>query len=261
MKVDKDLYTSHINDNSKRLEMRKIIDKIESVLNNHEIEITDFLDPYEIYLAKSILNRFTQLEYIEFGGIPSSERMIIVIFPYYYDIRTIDLNLSYLRISGDISDLTHKDFLGGLLSLGIKRTKLGDILVHNSYVDIIVKMEISDFILMNLERIGNSKVTIIRVEQDKLKAATIKYNDINCFVTSLRLDVFLSSIYNLSRTDSINIIKAGNVKVNWEIIDKPSKELKKGDNISTKGYGRSLLYSIDGKSKKGRLHLTVRILI
>ncbi len=174
MKVDKDLYTSHINDNSKRLEMRKIIDKIESVLNNHEIEITDFLDPYEIYLAKSILNRFTQLEYIEFGGIPSSERMIIVIFPYYYDIRTIDLNLSYLRISGDISDLTHKDFLGWLLSLGIKRTKLGDILVHNSYVDIIVKMEISDFILMNLERIGNSKVTIIRVEQDKLKAATIK---------------------------------------------------------------------------------------
>jgi len=261
MRIDKELYISHIKEDDKKLQMRKILDKIEKVINNHSIESTDFLDPYERHLATSILNRFKDLSYLEFGGTSNSERKVLVIFHGYLDNKTIDSHLSFLRIDGDLEGLTHKDYLGGLLSLGIKRTKVGDIHVHEKYVDIIVKEEISNFILINLDRIGNKKVTLSEIGCEELIDPILKFNEINKFITSLRVDSILSSIYNLSRQESINIIKSGNVKVNWEQINRASKELVIGDIISTKGYGRAIVYSVDGMSKKGRLHVTFRILI
>ena len=261
MIIDRDLYTSHVKDKDKQLEIRKIIDKIELVLNNHTIETTDFLDPYERHLAISILNRFDNLKFTEFGGTQNCERKIISIYPYYYDESKLGIKLSYLRISGDIEGLTHKDFLGGLLSLGIKRLKLGDIIIHKEFTDIVVKNEISNFLLFNLVKIGNKNIAVTEIKQEELVENIAEFKEINIFVTSLRLDVFLSSTYNLSRQESINIIKSGNVKVNWEQVNKPSKELNVGSNISTRGYGRALLYSVGGTSKKGRLHITVRILI
>lgn len=261
MRIDRDLYTSHIKDKDKQLEIRKIIDKLELVLNNHTIETTDFLDPYERNLAISILHIFDNLKFTECGGIENCERKIIYIYPYYYDESKLGMKLSYLRITGDTEGLTHKDFLGGLLSLGIKRSKLGDILIHKEFTDIVVKDEISNFILFNLERIGNKNIEIEEIKQEELEETIVNFKEVNKFVPSLRLDVFLSAIYNMSRQESINIIKSGNVKVNWEQVNKPSKELDLGSNISTRGYGRALLYSVDGTSKKGRLHITVRILI
>jgi len=261
MKSDRSIYTSHIKDPNKQLEMRKILDKIDIVTGNHTIETTDFLDPYERNLAKSILNRFEDIRFIEFGGTINSERKIIAIFPDYYEDYQVELKLSYLRISGDILGLTHKDYLGALLSLGIKRTKTGDILVHNDHADLIVKEETGSFIFLNLDKISNKKVLISEIKREDLEEPVNNFREISKFIPSLRLDAVISSAYNLSRQESINIIKFGNVKVNWEHINKPSKELNEGDTISTKGFGRAILYSIDGISKKGRLHVIVRILV
>ena len=72
MNIDKEKFTVHIIDNDKKILMKQILDKVENVLNYHTVEHTDFLDPYEIYLAKSILNRF-HIGYLEFGGIESAE--------------------------------------------------------------------------------------------------------------------------------------------------------------------------------------------
>jgi RNA-binding protein YlmH len=261
MKLNKEEYISHIKDINKQIIMRKLLDKIEISINQHTIEYTDFLDPFERFLAKSILNRFNNLKYLEFGGTSNSERKIIIIYPFYYIENDLDNKLKFLRIIGDINSLLHKDFLGAILGLGINRPKIGDIQIHDDHVDVIVKEEIGDFILYNLEKIGNKNVKVIEVAQEDLKEPKIEYEVINKFVQSLRLDVVLSTTYNLSRQDSINMIKSGKVKVNWEEITKPSRELKTGDIISAKGYGRSILHSIDGVSKKGRLLVTVRILI
>lgn len=259
MLIDKDFYTKHIKNDEKKFEMRKLLDKIELVMKNHSFESTDFLDPYERLLARSILNRFTDISYTEFGGTSNAERQAIFIYPFYLDEKTIDFNLSYLRVKGEIDGLTHKDFLGALLNLGIKRQKTGDILIHNEFTDIILKEEISNYVMQNLEKVGNKRVSITYIRKEDLLEPIIKYNEISKFIPSMRIDSFLSSVYNISRQDSINIIKNGNVKINWEAIDKPSKELKIGDTISTRGYGRAIIKSIDGVSKKGRLHITVQI--
>ena len=87
------------------------------------------------------------------------------------------------------------------------------------------------------------------------------YKELNKILSSLRLDVYISAAYNLSRQESMNIIKSGSVKINWEPIDKPAKDLEAGDVISVKGYGRSVLHSIEGISKKNKIKTSIRILI
>ena len=80
MLIDRELYTAHIKHDEKLIKIRRLLDKIEMVLDNHVIESSDFLDPYERYLAISILNRFDEVEYIEYGGYEDAERKIIIIF-------------------------------------------------------------------------------------------------------------------------------------------------------------------------------------
>ena len=260
MYIDKEKYTAHIIDNEKLIQMRQIIDKVESVLNYHTVEYTDFLDPYEIYLAKSILNRF-HIGYSEFGGIESAERKIIQLYPDYYDESSIRTPIKSLKIRGDISKLSHKDFLGALLNLGIKRSKVGDILVYEDNSVLIVKDEIMNFVLLNLEKIGSKNIEIEEVEFNDLSIPQVEYRELRELLSSTRLDIVISSAYNISRTDSQSIIRSGKVKVNWENINKVSKELEEGDIISVRGYGRIILYSLEGLSKKGKLRAIIRILI
>ena len=102
MRLDKDFYTSHIKDGEKVVKMRRILDKIEIVLNKHLIQCSDFLDPYEVYLAKSILNRFDDLKYLEYGGYDAAERRIIIIYPYYLELEEVDEYLACIKLLGTL---------------------------------------------------------------------------------------------------------------------------------------------------------------
>lgn len=260
MKLDKDKYIDHIIDKDQVLNMRKILDKIEIVLNKHIAQSTDFLDPYERRLGKSILNRFSEISYSETGGLKESERKIILIYPDYYQYDSQDIDLTSFNIEGYIGKKSHRDFLGSIINLGINRDKIGDILIHEDYAQIIVKREISDFILYSLERVGKEKVSIKEIPLKDLREGIVEYKDIKTTVPSLRLDALISGSWNLSRTDSQKIIESGRVKVNWEPIDKVSKDIIEGSIISVKGYGRFIFYSVEGVSKKGRIRVILRLL-
>lgn len=261
MIINKDKYVSHIQDNDRLIEMRRILDKIEIVMNDHLVESTDFLDPYSRLLAKSILNNFLEIDYLEQGGIEGLERQIITIYPDYYYLDHKDLNIAALRLKGNFENLSHRDFLGSILGLGINRSKVGDILLHEGYIDIIVKKEIANFIIFNLEKIGNNKTTVEEINLEDLVPGEISYKEIQKTLSSYRLDVYISASYNLSRQESTALIRAGNVKLNWEPIDRISKEIEEGDMISIRGYGRSIFHSVEGLSKKGRIKSTIRILM
>lgn len=258
---NKDKYLEHIKDKNQILNMRKLLDKIEITLNKYQIQITDFMDPYEIRLSKSILNRFTYLEYCEIGGIEEAERKIIIIYPQYIEIEDVDSFIAALSMEWNSNNLSHRDFLGGILNLGINRNKVGDILIHEGYAQVIVKREVADFILTSLDRIGNQKVKVRQIPIDELKAGQVDYIIKRTVLSSLRLDVLISGAYNLSRNDSQSLIVAQRVKVNWEPVDKVSKEVKQGDMISVKGYGRFILSAIEGISKKGRIKVELKLLI
>lgn len=259
--IDRDKYLSHIDDQEKLIAMRKVLDKIEAVMRDHIIEYTDFLDPYETHLAKSILNSFMDLNYIEYGGVEEAERKILIIFPEYMYEADIPLGLSFYRVEGYLEKLSHPDYLGAILGLGIVRDKVGDIFVASDSSYIVLKEEIARFVEYNLEKIGNNRVKLVKVKDEEIVVPEIEYREKIEYLSSLRLDVVLSGAYNISRKDSSNLIKADKVRVNWEPIDKASYEVEIGDMISTRGFGRMLLYEIKGRSKKDRYISVIRLLV
>ena len=259
--LSKEKYLSHIRDEDRKIEMRKLLDKVDSVLKNHYVLSTDFLDPYSVRLAKAILNSFVDIKYLVTGASLKSERSIIYIYPDYMDFEDISLDLQALKISGRTEKISHRDFLGAILGLGIVREKIGDILIYDDYGIVILKAEIKDYVKYNLDKIGRQNVEIEEISLEQIRPIEDKYREIRATVSSLRLDLFISKAYNLSRQESDSLIKSSRVKVNWEPMEKASRELEEGDVVSVKGYGRSYLHSIEGISKKGKTILIIRILI
>lgn len=260
MYLDKAYYTSHISEEDKLIEMRKLLDKIEIVLNKHRVQKTDFLDPYEIYLAKSILNRFQEISYQVFGGHNNLERNIIVIYPEYSEEDPRDY-LVCLKIKGDFENLNHRDFLGAIMNLGIDRGKIGDIVILNDFAYLFCSNEISNFIIYNLEKISNQKIYLSIIKFSEIAIPDPQYREVKKFLTSLRLDLIISNTLNISRNNSLNLIKRNMVKMNHKIINRPSEEVNSKDLISVRGYGRFYLHSVEGKSKKDKYLCIIRILI
>lgn len=261
MELNIDEYTSHIKDPNKLIKMRRVLDKIRIVIKNHSVETSDFLDPYERKLAKSILNRFQDINYAEFGGFDRSERKIMAIFPEYKYKEDIDYGLSSLKVTNISKELNHRDYLGAILQLGIDRSKIGDILVREDMGYVVLKDEIKDFILFNLEKIGNQNVDVKICPLTDIDYIEPKYREIREFLNSLRLDLVVSAVCKISRNESDKVIKSNKVKVNWESIDKGAKELEIGDIVSVRGFGRFIVHSFEGYSKKNNLNIVIRILI
>lgn len=255
MRLDRDELLNHIDDSEKLIEIKKIIDKIEIVLNNHSEQSTDFLDPYEISLAVSILNRFDEISYLIDGGYEDAERKIILIYPSYLYETTLD-DLMILNISTK-SKLEHKDILGSLIGLGIDRRKLGDIIINKDNYSFFVKREISDFIEFNLEKIGNNNVKLNLVKEIEIPKP--EYNEFTYIISSLRLDVIISSVLKLSRANAQKIIEQEKVKVNFKKENKPSILLNESDIISVRKYGRFIFDKIEGMSKKKKYIVNVKI--
>lgn len=262
MLIDKNKYIEHINDEDQILTMRKVLDKVEKVLKYHVDQCTDFLDPYQIKLSYSILNRFIDINYHQEGGYEDSERKVIIIYPSYKVKDDVDSCISALKVEGNFkfTDLNHRDYLGAIMGLGIKREKVGDILIHDSHGKIVLNKEILEYIKYNLESIGKETVEVKEIGLEEVSKGIEEYKEISATVSSLRLDAVLSSAYNLSRSSSAKYIKSSKVKVNWKPIDQISFEINEGDLLSVKGYGRMRLHKINGTSKKGRIKIVIRIL-
>jgi RNA-binding protein YlmH len=258
--LDKERLTSHIKNPELMTTIRRLLDKSEIVLKKHQILESDFLDPLEREMAKTILSAIDGVGLLETGGPEGTERKCLVLFPDYLDPSDIDSSIKYLRIECDVEGLSHRDFLGSLVNLGIKREKLGDILIMKDYAMLSLKAEIADFISMNLEKVGNRKVVCSIIDENEFILPDQEYLEVSCFVSSERLDVLMSAAFKLSRSVSLAMINSGDVKVNWQQTTKAGFELKPGDMISVKKFGRAIYFSKQGHSKKGRISIIIKIL-
>jgi RNA-binding protein YlmH len=252
-----DFNLDYIEDINTKLKMKRLIDKIRIVLKSHVVETTDFLDPYEIKLSKSILTKISEVSYLEYGGLEEAERKVIYIFPEYMSFTDMNSKIGYLKVD-KFEGLTHRDYLGSILALGVVREKMGDILIYDDSAIFIVKKEIMNYISMNLTKIGNNSIRIEEIEQKNIESPIEDFEEFQIYVSSLRLDTIISSIYNIPRSESLKKIKSNDVKINWEHVTKPTKILSEGDTISARGIGRSKIVLFKGQSKKGKNMLTVR---
>lgn len=261
--MDKLKLTAHIKDIDLKNKMFRIIDKANGSLKNYDVRFSDFLNPFEVESAKAILNANDDLKYTVDGGYDESERKIVFIYPFYMDYEDINETLRFIQIEGNFKfkSISHKDYLGSLLSLGIKREKIGDIIIHENFCQVIVTFDICNFILMNLEKVARNNVKLKEISRKEVVYNPPNYKEINFTVSSSRIDCIISGLYNISRQESAKLISNEKVQVNYEKITSCSKEIKSESLISVRGKGRSQINNIGSLTKKGKVKVQGKLLL
>jgi len=221
-------------------------------------KVTDFLDPREQYIVTSVIGSSGDVFVQFFGGFEDCERKRAIIYPSYFTPSEKDYQITLFEVFYPEKFVTikHPELLGSLMGLGLKRGKFGDILLTDRQVQFLTCKEISDYIRLNLHKIGK---TSIRIEEKPLTGAIQLVQNMEeqiYTVSSLRLDAVLSALIRYSRQKSALLIQQGLVKVNWKTVDQPSFLLEEGDVISARGFGRMKILSVGEKTKKEKWRIS-----
>lgn len=248
-----------------KLFFAKLEDKYRFCENKNKIQITDFLDLRKQSLVFRYVKDKKITNYMFVGGMDKAERKLCVFYPKKIeDIREkINWNeyINVIRITLPnemIGQYDHRIYLGALMKLGVTRDKIGDIVVDENGADIIIKPDILKFILnsiLSLTRFSKSKVEQILLEN--IRMVDIKKETITIIIPSMRIDNIVSELAKCSRTKANEILQEEKVLVNYEIIQKSSKEIKQGDLMTIRGKGKFEIKSIAGNTKSGRILLNV----
>lgn len=246
------------------------LDDLEKRALSGAVSHSDFFTPSEIYKAEKYFEAKGNKDKIcFFGGFFDSQRKQIFLLPEYlvdaYDKNELVLaldddfnaSITVLKICGSgFRRLSHRDYLGSILSLGVERDKIGDICVLNdSSAIVFCSGEVSDFLIMELVSIGSDRVKIERTSIDKNMPSTQQYQGFADTVASERIDCIVASIFNLSREKAQNLIKGGFVEFNYEVAKSVDERVNAGDIISARGYGKFVIRDVSCATKKGRLRL------
>lgn len=192
-----------------------------------------------------------------FGGFDDAERKIYGVFPEWED--PSGFPISVLEITHTFGgELSHRDYLGSILGLGIERNKTGDILIDKNTAFVFVEEKIAPFIKDNLKKIGSRGVRVRIADVEDMVLPEKKFLEINTVCASLRLDAVVGAATSLARAKSVNLIEAGLVKVNHKEWVQASKQVSEGDLISIRGYGRFILHSVGNETRKGRIHIVLK---
>lgn len=233
------------------------------------ITSTDFLDLRKQSVAVSFLKRQKGIRWELFGGYENAERKTVVFLPFYVENLSVYLSddpesspLTVFRADKDaFSTLSHRDYLGALTGMGIRREMLGDIVVDDEGCFFFAKNSIAPYILQNFNQAGRGSLKISKVTDFPDFNRNINLREICVFVVSPRLDAVVGGVFNLSRSKASEAIEKGIVFLNDEQIFKPDFKVKKGDKLVFKGKGRARIKDDTSKTKKGRSALIVDMFI
>ncbi|MGF6989060.1 RNA-binding protein YlmH [Lachnospiraceae bacterium PF1-21] len=241
--------------------------KEEQLLQNRLIELSewaysrniavysDFLGLNEQNILHTTPKGLFASSYTLIGGYDNPERQMARFSPdalYYEEISPPLQVLAITPVNKRFAeDLSHRDYLGSLMNLGVVREKFGDIVITETVTYIFVTREIAAFICEKL-----SKVRHTSVKCQVLDTADIHYEprtqEISGSVKSVRLDAVLATAFPLSRSKLTPLIEGGLVYVNGKLITSNGYSLKDGDIISVRGHGRLKYLGSQGTSKKGK---------
>ncbi len=247
-------------------------DRFDRFLSFGMIDSVDFLTLEE----QSTCDRFVKSHISDgvcfYGGYADAERRLIVFMPAYTGVRSEDdvndffsanpeespLEILRVRIpKQEKVELGHRDYLGALMGMGIKREKVGDIIVLEDGAQIIIKKEISKYLLENFGSVGRAMLTVELENISMVDSGSIKKIDVRLNVSSPRLDNVISSVFGISRKDAVFAISKGIVFVSGREVNKPDYQIKDGEKLVLRGKGKAIYNGVVGTSKKGKSYISV----
>ncbi len=209
-----------------------------------------FLTAAEVALAEGFLKN--RAEYTLFGGYEDAERVYLCVFGNAAHISNDAFPISAVTFSFRSCDtLTHRDVLGSLMSKGIKRETVGDILVENGRAVVFINRDIARFIINETDKIGRVGVKVSEGFSLPLPEGSTKVTERKT-VASLRLDAVVAALTNTSRGRAEELINGGFVAINSSLCLKTTRQITTGDKITVRGYGKFTVTEQGGTTKKGR---------
>ena len=234
--------------------LKKIEDLCKRSKNKNIITYTGFLTPTEREL---ITKNFSKEKIFFSGGMDKVERVRAFFLPDYMDEVILNEYITALCAKFSYKELTHRDFLGSILGLGIERKCIGDIFVFEKEAYFLVTKDISEYIKINLNKVGSIGVRLIEVSLDEVRVIEPSFEEINFSVSSLRLDSVVADSIFESREKTIDFIKNGIVLLNYLPCENPSQKVNQDDIFSVKGYGKFKISEIGGISRRGKTFVKV----
>ena len=193
-----------------------------------------------------------------FGGYPEAERCVAAFLPDYMDEQDADWPISLLIISpADGKTYSHRDYLGSLMSLGIKRQVLGDLIVSGEKAYLFCLDSIEEFILNSLTSVSGTRVKVEKARDFDILPER-RFEEVSGTVASERLDCVAALAAKTSRTKAAELISAGYVTVNYREAVKATYIMKTGDRFSIRGKGKFVYDGAKGSTKKGRIVAVLR---
>lgn len=244
--------------------LANVEDKIRQCSSQYRVTYTDFLDLRQRSMIEKMCSGLKDTEndfhYIFCGGYEDAERTAVIFMPDYIDEKEeISEIFSVLRVKTyeKGKKLTHRDYLGSLTGLGIRRGMIGDILVSDSGADIIILKDIQDFIVFNYNKAGKNNLKTEIIPLSSLYIPEQKTEMIKDTVASLRLDNVISSAFRMSRAKAAEAVRTGLVFVNSSQSEKIDNHIKEGDKIVLRGKGKAYLRKIGTKTRKDRIYILI----
>ncbi len=250
--IDKEKFTALLDSRHSTM-FAHIFDMAEISLKRYQSVYGDFLSENSIgtLLCRK---KYLPKEPVLFGGLPDSERqMVAFIDEYdgqYFPIGAVRITSPMLK------NLSHRDFLGSVLGLGLKREKLGDIIILPDVCYIILSVEIASFVAGNLTKVGRVGVRCEECSLSDIILPEKSFTPIKGTVSTMRLDSIVSLFTGKSRGNAQDLVNAGFVFVNGVASEKCDMRIDNGDTVSVRGYGKANV-EIGGKSKKDRTFVTL----
>ena len=220
------------------------------------VQYTDFLSMAELSELECKKNEYAYAGVDTFGGYEDAERKIVR-FGEAEDYDTYPISVIKVTVSGGekfSEPLSHRDYLGALMNLGIKRSLIGDIICDKGAAFIVCTERIAEYISENLISVARSRVTAeITSEEFTVEK---RREEKKCFIPSMRADCIIGEAYNLSRRESLLYFEKELVFVSGRLLLLASKNLSVGDVVTVRGKGKFEIAEVS-ETKKGRLCATI----
>ena len=225
---------------------------------------SDFLGLAEQSALAEVSRELIGIRYQSFGGAEGAERVMVrfgdaddVGYEVPFPIVTLKIAPKSLKFA---ERLTHRDFLGALMNLGIERDVLGDIAVCEECAYLFAKEEIAPYIMSELTRVKRTDVVVTEVDEapiEELYRTEVR----KIQLSGERLDAVIAKTYNLSREEAQRLFPKGLVYASGRCIESTSYVPKVGEKISVRGHGRLIYRGYESTSRKGKLNVTVEVYV
>ena len=239
---------------------KRLIELSNLAFSRDIVTFSDFLNLNELNILHRAPKDQFKARFETYGGYELAERQMVAFLPdalcyeFLYPFSVLRIRPLNKKFS---EDLTHRDYLGAILNLGIERCKIGDILVNTCEAVVFVSDHMSDFLAQNLTRIRHTPV-VASIEELQEFQYEPSFEEIRGTVASVRLDTLLALAFSSSRSRLSGLIEGKKVFVNGRMIVSNGYRLKEGDIISVRGMGKFCYDGVLSETRKGRYSVVVR---